>query len=241
MYQGKKVSVVFPVYNEEKNIRKAIEEFFATGFVDEIVAVDNNSKDNTAAEIKATTATYVFETRQGYGAALQRGMREATGDLVVTVEPDGTFSARDLEKLLIYSPDFPVVIGTRTARSLVGAGANMGWLLRVGNVVVAKLLGCLFRGTTLTDVGCTFKLIRREDLNKIQDKFTVAGSHFSPEFMIRVLVAGIPMVEIPVHYGDRIGESKITGKLHKAIKLGFRMIRFIIQEWFVWKMKKTQS
>ncbi|MBP7992029.1 MAG: glycosyltransferase family 2 protein [Candidatus Magasanikbacteria bacterium] len=241
MYQGKKVSVVFPVYNEEKNIRKAIEEFFATGLVDEIVAVDNNSKDGSSTEIKASKATYVFETRQGYGAALQRGMREATGDLIVTVEPDGTFSARDLEKLLIYSLDFPVVIGTRTARSLVGAGANMGWLLRMGNIVVAKLLGCLFRGTTLTDVGCTFKLIHRDALLKIQDKFTVAGSHFSPEFMIRVLSAGIPMVEIPVHYGERIGESKITGKLDKAAKLGFRMIRFIIQEWFVWKTKKTQS
>jgi len=56
MWKRKKVSVVFPCYNEEKNIKKAIEEFFSSGFVDEIIAVDNNSKDNSAKEIKKTKA-----------------------------------------------------------------------------------------------------------------------------------------------------------------------------------------
>jgi len=57
MWKGKKISVVFPAYNEGKNIRKAIDEFFAIDIVDEIVVVDNNSKDNTAEEAKKKLET----------------------------------------------------------------------------------------------------------------------------------------------------------------------------------------
>lgn len=230
MYRGKTVSVVFPVYNEEENIRPAIEEFFGESAVDEIVAVDNNSKDRSAEEIKKTKAKYVFETRQGYGAALQRGMREASGDLIVTVEPDGTFIARDIEKLLVYSEHFDVVLGTRTSRALIWSGANMKFGIRMGNWAVAKFLEYLFNGPSLTDVGCTYKLLHRDAYEKIKDQLTVEKSHFSPELMVRVLQNKISMVEVPVHYGQRIGESKITGKTWKAARLGFRMIFFIAKQ-----------
>jgi glycosyltransferase involved in cell wall biosynthesis len=126
MYLGKKVSIVFPVYNEKENIKNAIEEFLHHPAVDELIAVDNNSKDGSDKEIKETSAKYVLETRQGYGAALQRGMREATGDLIVTVEPDGTFKASDLDKLLVYSLDYECVIGTRTSRNPVWSGGDPG-------------------------------------------------------------------------------------------------------------------
>ena len=100
MCGAKTVSVVFPAYNERGNIRRAV-GFFLTGVVDEIVVVDNNSRDGTAAEAAATRARVVCETRQGYGHALRRGLREATGDLVIMAEPDGTFMGRDVLKLLI--------------------------------------------------------------------------------------------------------------------------------------------
>ncbi|MBL7962988.1 MAG: glycosyltransferase family 2 protein [Flavobacteriales bacterium] len=230
MYRNKKVSVVFPVYNEEENIRAAIDDFFAQPFVDEVIAVDNNSTDRSAEVIKSTRATYVHETTQGYGAALQRGMREATGDLIVTVEPDGTFMARDIEKLLLYGEDFDVVFGTRTSRALIWSGANMRFSLRMGNWAVAKLLEYLFNGPSLTDVGCTFKLLHRKAYEQVRDQLTVNGSHFSVELMIRVLHAGIRTVEVSLHYRQRVGTSKITGKIGKAIRLGFRMIRFILME-----------
>jgi glycosyltransferase involved in cell wall biosynthesis len=230
MYRNKKVSVVFPVYDEEENIRRAIEDFYNQPFVDEVIAVDNNSKDRSAEEIKATRAKYVSETTQGYGAALRRGMVEATGDVIVTCEPDGTFVAADIEKLLIYSDDFECVFGTRTSRSPVWSGANMGFFMRLGNWAVAKLLEYLFNGPSFTDVGCTFKLIKRQAYEKIKDQFTVNGSHFSPEFMIRVLQNDIKCVEISVRYQARIGVSKITGKTWPAVKLGFRMIGFVFKE-----------
>jgi len=232
MYFGKKISIVFPVYNEEENIAAAIADFLRNPAVDEIIAVDNNSKDHTAAEIQKTSARYVLETTQGYGAAMMRGMREATGDIIVTVEPDGTFKASDLDRLLIFSRDYDAVFGTRTSRNPVWSGgekdANMYFALRVGNWAVAKLLEYLYNGPSFTDVGCSYKLIHRHAYEKIKDSLTVNGSHFSPEFMLRCLTHGLHVVEIPVNYGARVGTSKITGKPSKAIKLGFKMIWFIL-------------
>src|SRR3989344_7793877 len=136
MYLGKKVSIVFPVYSEKENIKNAIEEFLRHPAVDEIIAVDNNSRDGSDKEIQLTSAKYVKEMTQGYGAALRRGMREATGDLIVTCEPDGTFRASDLDRFLIYGQDYDVVLGTRTSRNLVWSGGdpgtNMYFALRMG-------------------------------------------------------------------------------------------------------------
>ncbi len=234
MYRNKKVSVIFPVYNERENIYAAIHEFLNEPSVDEVVAVDNNSTDGSDMEIKKTHAVYIKETKQGYGAALQAGLAAATGDLLITCEPDGTFRASDLERLLIYSPDYDCVIGTRTSRNPVwGAGepgVNMDFALRMGNWAVAKLLEYLFNGPSFTDVGCTYKLIHRRAYEKIRHSFTVNGNWFSPEYMIRVLQHRLPVVEIPVNYGTRIGTSKITGRRWPAIKLGFRMIEFILVE-----------
>ncbi len=230
MYKGRTVSVVLPVYNEEENIKVAIEDFFAQPFVDEVVAVDNNSSDSSAYEIKSTRAVYIHETSQGYGAALQRGMREATSEIIVTVEPDGTFMAKDIEKLLIYAEDFEVVFGTRTSRALIWSGANMGFGIRMGNWAVAKFLEYLFNGPSLTDVGCTYKLLHRSAYERVKSQLTVNGSHFSVELMIRTLQADLRTVEISVNYRQRIGTSKITGKVWKAARLGFRMIFFIARE-----------
>lgn len=234
MYLGKKVSIVFPVYNEHENIRAAIEEFLRHPAVDEVIAVDNNSTDGSAAEIKLTSAKYVKEMTRGYGAALQRGMREATGDCIVTCEPDGTFRADDLDRLLVYSQDYEVVIGTRTSRNPIWSGgdpgANMYFALRMGNWAVAKLLEYLFNGPSFTDIGCSYKLIHRHAYEKIRDSFTVTGNWFSPEYMIRVLQQRCSIVEIPVQYSARIGTSKITGKVSRAVALGLRMIWFILTE-----------
>ena len=165
MYGAKSVSVVFPAYNEGDNIRRAVEEFAIPGVVDEVVVVDNNSRDATAAEAAAAGARgSCTKPRQGYGHALRRGLREATGDLIILAEPDGTFVGRDVLKLLAYSDDFDMVCGTRTTRELIWQQANMGWFLRVGNWAVAKLIQVLYDGPSLTDCGCTLRLTHRAAL-----------------------------------------------------------------------------
>lgn len=119
MWNDKSVSVVFPCYNEEEGTGRAIEDFFAAGYVDEIVVVDNNSRDRSAEIVRATKARLVTETNQGYGVALRRGLQEASGDLIILAEPDGTFMGKDALKLLAYADDFEMVCGTRTTRELI--------------------------------------------------------------------------------------------------------------------------
>lgn len=229
MYGSRRVTIVFPAYNEEPNIRQAVEDFFLAGVVDEVIVVDNNSRDRTAEEAGKTGARVVRETNQGYGHALRRGLKEATGDLVILAEPDGTFMGRDVLKLLAYADDFDMVCGTRTTRELVWEQANMGWFLRIGNWTVAKILQFLFDGPSLSDCGCTLRLTHRHALERIQDGLTVGGSHFLPEMVILGLKRNLRIIEIPVNYRGRVGESKITGNLRGTLQTGFRMIALILR------------
>jgi glycosyltransferase involved in cell wall biosynthesis len=224
MYGTKTVSVVFPAYNEGGNIRRAVEDFRIPGVVDEIVVVDNNSRDETAAEAAAAGARVVRETNQGYGHALRRGLKEATGDLIIMAEPDGTFVGRDVLKLLAYSDDFDMVCGTRTTRELIWQQANMGWFLRVGNWTVAKLIQLLYDAPSLTDCGCTLRLTHRTAVERIHGALTVGGSHFLPEMVILALKQGLRLIEVPVNYRGRVGESKITGTLKGTLRTGTNMI-----------------
>jgi glycosyltransferase involved in cell wall biosynthesis len=227
MYKRKKVSVVMPAYNEEEYIATAVRAFSLIPEVDEIIVVNNNSTDNTKELAIETGAIVVDEPKQGYGYACQRALIEASGDLIILVEPDGTFSAHDIEKFLAYSNDFDFVIGTRTSKEMLYEGANMGKFLKWGNWALAKMIEVLFNGPSLTDAGCTYRSIKKDALDKIKDKFSVGGSHFSPEMMILAIKSGISMIEIPVSYKARKGSSKITGKKWPAFKLGLVMIKTI--------------
>lgn len=229
MYNKRIVSVIFPAYNEEENILSAIEDFFSTGVVDEIIVVDNNSRDKTAQKVLQTKAKLVKENRQGYGFALRKGMDEASGDIVILSEPDGTFAGRDIFKLLSYSDDFEMVLGTRTARELIWHKANMNFFLRWGNVFVAKLLEFLYSGPCLTDCGCTLRLINRNALAAIKEYFTVGKSHFLPEMVILALKNKIRVIEIPVNYRPRVGQSKITGTFRGSLITGTNMIGLIFR------------
>lgn len=230
------MSVVIPTYNEEESIRAAIDGFFATGFVDEVVVVDNNARGRTAEEIAKTKARHVRETEhQGYGHAIMRGLREATGDLVIVVEGDGTFEPWDIEKFLLYSRDFDVVFGSRTSRSTIHGNAFMPESVRIGNWAVAKLLEVLHNGTVITDVGCTYRLVSRAALERIKPYFgrSDGSGTFSPEMMLWIFRAHLKIVEIPVMYKERVGESMYTGSIWRAARLGFRMVWLIVYYRFV--------
>jgi len=200
MWKGKKVSVIFPTYNEKDSIREAIEDFFTSGFVDEIVVVNNNAAEGTDEEVKKTKARLVYEKRQGYGYAIWKGLEEATGDYLIISEPDGTFAGRDVIKLLAYSDDFDYVLGTRTTRELIWEGANMNFFLKWGNWAVGKLMEFLYNTTTLTDVGCTMRLMKRELYKKVKPFFTIGTQHFGPELTLLVIKTGTKFIEIPISY-----------------------------------------
>jgi hypothetical protein len=111
---------------------------------------------------------------------------------------------------------------------MIKRGSNMGVFLRWGNWLLGKMIGSLYNGPGLTDVGCTYRLIRRGALRKIQKDFTTGDSRFSPDMIISAIKNGISIIEIPVSYGKRIGTSTITGNKWRAFTLGLKMIKLII-------------
>lgn len=235
MWCGERVSLILPTYNERDSIRASIEEFEATELIDEIIVVNNNAAEGTSEEVAKTGAREVMEPTQGYGAAIRRGFREATGDYIIVSEPDGTFRGRDTRKLLAFAEDFEVVYGSRTVKELIWEGANMGLFLKWGNYAVAKLMEALFNTTSLSDVGCTMRCVRRDALRRIEPFFTVNGSFFGPEMMVLSILKRMKIVQVPVNYTKRIGSSSVTGNHWVAFRLGLRMILLILSyRWRGW-------
>ena len=164
--------------------------------------------------------------RQGYGAAIRRGIDETTAfDLVCICEPDGTFDPDDLFKLLPFLSDAEVVFGSRTVTTFIFSGANMGPFLRWGNWAVAKLTEVLFNASVpvrrrLHVPGAD----PRRASTRSDPTSRATASSFGFEMMLHVVRRRISLVQVPVRYLPRVGESAVTGDFAKAFKLGMQMI-----------------
>jgi glycosyltransferase involved in cell wall biosynthesis len=227
MWNGRSIAVVLPTYREKASIRAIVEGFATLGIVDEIIVVNNNAELGTSAAIAGTPAQEVFEPRQGYGAAIRRGIAETGADLVCICEPDGTFEPADLFKLLAYSDDFDFVYGSRTMRDFIWEGANMGPFLRWGNWAVAKLIEMLLNTASLTDVGCTMRLVPGHAVRRLLPHFTVEDGAFGPEMMMLSIIAGWRIVQLPVNYRPRAGYPGTTENPTEAVKIGLQMISLV--------------
>ncbi len=229
MWRNKTLSVVLPTYNEKDSIAECIRGFEALAEVDEIIVVNNNAAPGTSEEVATTGAREVLEPTQGYGAAIRRGILEARSDLVCVCEPDGTFNPDDLSKLLAFMPECDLVVGSRTVATFIWDGANMGWFLRWGNWAVAKLVEMLYNTTSLSDVGCTFRVMTSEHGRRVLARSTMNGSAFGLEMLLISAVLRVNMVQVPVNYHPRVGVSSVTGDLRKTLSLGFAMIGHVFR------------
>jgi glycosyltransferase involved in cell wall biosynthesis len=230
MWNGHTLAVVLPTYNESESIAACIRGFEALGIVDDIVVVDNNAHPDTAAEVATTSARVVQEVVQGYGSAIQRGIAETLdADMVCICEPDGTFDPDDILKLLPFTADVDVVFGSRTVRIFILSGANMGLFLKWGNWAVAKLTEVLFNTVYLSDVGCTYRVLTRSAIDQLRPGFRSTGSAFGYEMMLLTVEQRLSLVQVPVKYQPRVGESSVTGNKLKAFWLGLDMIKMCIR------------
>lgn len=230
-FERRRVSLVIPAYNEADSIGHVVRDF--KDHVDEIVVMDNCSADGTAEIARALGARVESQPLRGYGDALKKGMALATGDILVLVEADATFRAKDLGKLLEYLKDCDMAIGTRTTRQLIEQGANMDGLLRWGNVVVGKLVEALWWSVEprFTDVGCTYRAIWRDAYLRIREYLIQDDATFAPEMMIEMLRVQGRVIEIPVsYYRRRGGLSKHSSSRWHSVKTGLKMLRVILSK-----------
>ena len=234
MHKKAKVSLVIPAYNEEATIASVIDDYQSQENIDEIVVIDNNSKDNTYEIATEKGVTVIKEMKQGYGHALRTGLDNASGEIIILTEADGSFRSSDIHKFLAYMDDAEMVIGTRTVKQLVYPGARMNFIIRTANVIWAKFLELLWfiaNETRFTDVGCTYRAIWRSAYETIRPGLRATGPDFSPEMMAEALLKKVKIVEIPVKYFPRLGgESKHSISYYHLTKTALKMLRAIINK-----------
>jgi len=230
-----KVAVVLTAYNDAQSIGLSVDDFRERAQVAQVIVVDNNSRDGTAEVARAHGATVVLESRQGYGWAciggLSYALRETSADAIVLCEGDHTFFGEDLGKFIPYLADCDLVVGTRNTRVLTLEGSQMDWFMAWGNLYLAILIrlrywNWAFLGRIqLTDVGCTYRVIRRTALARIIDRLTVGSHHFSPHMILVALREHLAVMEVPIKFRRRVGPSKGASRSRLAsLQVGLTMI-----------------
>ena len=233
-----RVTVALTAYNDEDSIGPAVLDFVAHPLVERVIVVSNNSSDRTFERAEAAGAIAVNEPLPGYGRCVHRCLSEAAAhddtDLVVLCEGDRTFRAYDIDKLVAYAPHADIVNGTRTVESLREHRTQLSTFMYWGNFFVGKLLEAKHLGRgTITDVGTTYKLVRRDRLPALLARVNPAiNLEFNAHFLDTAIGMGARLVEVPITFHPRVGVSK-GGNTDdwRGFTVGLKMIGGITFGW----------
>jgi glycosyltransferase involved in cell wall biosynthesis len=239
------VTVVLTAYNDEPSIADAVRDFTSNPLTKRVIVVDNNSVDGTAKAASEAGATVVTELKPGYGYCVHRALSEGAKyrdtALVVLCEGDMTFRATDIEKLLAYIPHGDVVNGTRIVEQLRERVTQLTTFMFWGNFVGGKLLEFKHLGRgTVTDLGTTYKLCRSSFLrDHLADYDPRVNLEFNAHFLDTTIKNGFKLVEAPVTFHARVGESKGGNVSNsRATRVGLRMLVGLL---FSWKLIRTRD
>ena len=205
-----KLSIIMPVYNEKNTVRDVIDMVLAAPLTmeKELIVVDDGSTDGTTGVLKsldiATVKVVLQGSNQGKGAAIRRGLLEATGDIVIIQDADTEYDPRDYQKLVdpILAGEAVVVYGSRQ----LGDNKFSYRRFYFGGLFLSWLTNLLFR-SKVTDEPTCYKVFRKDVLDSIELK--CRRFEFCPEVTAKVLKKGIEIVERPIAYYPRsISEGK---------------------------------
>jgi len=223
------LTIVIPAYNEEDAIGSTVERCLAArpficrdGRVAdvEIIVVSDGSTDRTAEIARRYDDVQViaFPENRGYGAAIKAGFDAGRGTLVGFLDADGTCDPQFFAPLCqaVQRQGVEIALGSR-----LGPESKMPKVRRIGNRLYAFVLGALC-GQSVTDTASGMRVLRRTALDDLYPLPT--GLHFTPAMSARALLSGMRIVEIPMAYADRVGNSKL-----RVLTDGYRFLRTIIE------------
>lgn len=203
MIQRHKISVVIPCYNEDEGIRRVLESLPPE--VDEAIVVDNNSNNGAGEVARSLGATVLFEGRQGYGFAYRAGLPAATGDIIATLDSDGSYPVERIPALvrMLLDENLDFISGCRFP---LENPAAMPWSNRIGNFMLTLAMVLLY-GRRIKDSQSGMWIFRRSLLPSLV--LTSGGMPLSEEIKIETILKGFRFREVPIPYRDRIGEAKL--------------------------------
>jgi len=233
-----RVTVALTAYNDEDSIAASVRDFASHPMVERVIVVSNNSSDRTFERAEAAGAITFNELKPGYGQCVHRCLTEAARhhdtDFVVLSEGDCTFLAYDIEKLIAYAPHADIVNGTRIVEPLRQYRTQLSTFMYYGNLFVGKLLEFKHLGRgTITDVGTTYKLCRRDALlNLLPCLNPSVNLEFNAHFLDTALAHELVLVECPITFHPRVGLSK-GGNVNnwRGFTVGSRMIAGLLFGW----------
>jgi glycosyltransferase involved in cell wall biosynthesis len=224
-----RVSVVIPTRNEAPALSHVLADI-PKGLVAEVLVVDNNSIDGTQEVAARMGARVITEPRRGYGQACLTGIAHCNSpDVIVFL--DGDYSDRPAELPVLLAPiaegRADITIGSRLAGPC--ARGAMAWHAAFGNRLAALLIRVLFR-QNITDLG-PFRAARANVLRTLRLEETTYG--WAVEMILKGALQGFRVVEVPVSYHPRIGESKISGTVRGTMGAAWfifsRILRYYLR------------
>jgi glycosyltransferase involved in cell wall biosynthesis len=223
-----RVVVVIPAVDEEEAIARVVSE--VPPVVEQVIVVDNGSRDDTAARARAAGARVVREPRRGYGQACLAGIAAAPeADVYAFLDGDHSDYPEQLPALLapILAGEADLVVGSRRlGRRAPGAHP---WHAVLGTRLCVALMNRLI-GTEATDLGpfraITAPALRRLDMRERSFGWTV-------EMQVKARRRGLRVREVPVDYRPRIGRSKVSGTLSGSVRAGAGILGTIARHAFM--------
>lgn len=223
------ISIVIPVYNEEKTIYSILKSLPENDKI-EIIVIDDKSVDNSIREIEKaqknhSISLYKHEKNRGYGKAILTGIKKSQGKVIITMDSDGQHSPDD-----IYILSKPILEGkahyTIGSRYLGSYHYELPMSTRFGEVVVEKLIHIFFGQKVVNNQG-GFRAFDR-DIIHIFDDIQYKNFAFTTELIIRALLYKYKIIECPIKLVDRShGSSRI--KLNKlGINISFCLFRYFL-------------
>lgn len=241
------ICVAIPAYNEKLVIESVVKDFIGAKNVHQVIVIDNNSTDGTPDIAEKSGAKVIRKDRNmGFSHSCVVGMKEALKtncNVVVLVEGDGTCNSYDLSRMIPYLDNCEMVVGTRQIQVLSEKGNQIKMIYVWGNYLLAKAIQIKFFSllhmgiVNLTDVGCIYRAIRKNALEKIIHEFykpdskeVIPGDEFTLFMTIKALKNNLKVIEIPVSFNKRVGISKTgSDKKLKAVLIGFRFLWYILR------------
>ena len=244
--ENRKICVIMPTFNEALSIKKVVEDFQKQRYVKHVIVIDNNSSDDTV-RIASECGAKVIEKieNKGYSHSLVMGLKEAlktNANIITITESDGTFNGYDLEKMIPYLNNCDMAVGSRQNQVISEKGNQNSGFFVWANFFLAKLIQIKYLSLehmgiiNLTDVGCVYRVIKRDALEKIITKLTYPGSDkpiggegIGLYITMLSIENNLKIIEIPVTFNKRIGKSKLTGTgAGKTIKIGLKFLWLIL-------------